>query len=49
MKEREARAILFSAIEGGHPLWAQEIFSQGALRTVERLLGGGYDVLNTAR
>ena len=45
MKEREARAILFSAIEGGHPLWAQEIFSQGALRTFERLLAGGYDVI----
>ena len=45
MKEREARAILFSAIEGGHPFWSQEIFSQGALRTVERLLSGGYDVI----
>ena len=45
MKEREARAILFSAIEGGHPLWAREIFSQGAVRTIERLLAGGYDVI----
>jgi DNA processing protein len=45
MKEREARAILFSAIEGGHPFWSQEIFSQGALRTFERLLSGGYDVI----
>lgn len=45
MKEHEARAILFSAIEGGHPFWSPEIFSQGALRTVERLLAGGYDVI----
>lgn len=45
MKEREARAILFSAIEGGHPFWSREIFSQGALRTVERLYEGGYDVI----
>jgi len=45
MKEREARAILFSAIEGGHPFWPQEIFSQGAVKTVERLLAGAYDVI----
>ena len=45
MKEREARAILFSAVEGGHPFWSQEIFSHGALRTFERLLSGGYDVI----
>ncbi|MDO8645068.1 MAG: DNA-processing protein DprA [Candidatus Planktophila sp.] len=45
MKEREARAILFSAIEGGHSLWAREIFSQGAVRTLERLLSGSYDVI----
>ena len=34
MKEREARAVLFSAVEGGHPFWAQEIFAQGALKSI---------------
>ena len=43
MNEREARAVLFSAIEGGHPFWMSEIFSQGALRVIEKLQGGGYD------
>lgn len=43
MNEREARAILFSAIEGGHPFWSAEVFSQGALLTMERLQAGGYD------
>lgn len=45
MNEREARAILFSTIEGGHPSWSAEIFSQGALKVLERLLAGGYDVI----
>ncbi len=43
MNERAARAVLFSAIEGGHPFWSREIFSQGASRTIEKLLSGGYD------
>ena len=43
MNEREARAVLFSAIEGGHPFWMSEIFSQGALKVIEKLQGGGYD------
>lgn len=43
MNEREARAVLFSAIEGGHPFWMSEIFSLGALKVIEKLQGGGYD------
>lgn len=43
MNEREARALLFNAIEGGHPFWSSEISSHGALVTIERLQGGGYD------
>ena len=43
MNEREARAILFSAVEGGHPLWSREIFSHGALVTIEKLRTGRYD------
>jgi DNA protecting protein DprA len=43
MNERQARALLFSAIEGGHPFWSSEISSHGALATIERLQGGGYD------
>ncbi|MSO43517.1 MAG: DNA-protecting protein DprA [Candidatus Planktophila sp.] len=43
MNEREARAVLFSAIEGGHPFWSAEIFSQGALKTIEKLQDGSYD------
>ena len=48
MKEREARAVLFSAVEGGHPFWAQEIFAQGALKTIERLRAGSYDRIKFA-
>ena len=43
MNEREARAVLFSAIEGGHPFWSQEIYSQTALVTYEKIRGGNYD------
>ena len=43
MNEREARAVLFSAIEGGHPFWMSEIFSLGALKVIEKLQGGGYE------
>jgi len=43
MDEREARAVLFSAIEGGHPFWMSEIFSLGALKVIEKLQGGGYE------
>lgn len=43
MNEREARAVLFSAIEGGHAFWSQEIYSQTALVTYEKIRGGTYD------
>lgn len=45
MNERESRAVLFSAIEGGHSFWSQEIFSQGAQKTIEKLQGGSYDTV----
>ena len=43
MNEREARAILFSAIEGGHTFWAAEICGSSALEVVNKLVHGGYD------
>jgi DNA protecting protein DprA len=43
VKELEARAILFANIEGGTTFWAQEIFSDGALKVYERVISGGYD------
>jgi len=43
MNEIFARAILFSAIEGGQAYWSSEISSSGALAVYEKLLSGGYD------
>lgn len=43
MNELMARAALFSAIEGGHTFWSQEIYSQGALTVYEKLMNNGYD------
>lgn len=43
MNEREARAILFSAIEGGHTFWAAEIYGSSALEVINKLINGGYD------
>lgn len=43
MNERFARAILFSAIEGGQAYWSSEISSSGALAVYVKLLSGGYD------
>ena len=45
MNEREARAVLFRAIEGGHPFWAQEIFTHGAVKVIIKLQDGGYDAI----
>ena len=45
MNEREARAILFSAIEGGHPFWSQEIFAGSALIIYEKIRNGAYDAI----
>lgn len=39
----EARAILFSSIEGGSTFWAREIDSLGPIEVVAKLRGRGYD------
>ena len=41
MNELEARAILFSVIEGGQAFWSSEISTKGALAVYEKLLHGG--------
>lgn len=43
MNELDARAILFSVIEGGQAFWSSEISTQGALTVYEKLMRGGYD------
>jgi DNA processing protein len=43
MNELEARATLFSVIEGGQAFWSSEISTKGALAVYEKLLRGGYD------
>jgi DNA processing protein len=43
MNELDARAILFSVIEGGQAFWPSEISTKGALAVYEKLLHGGYD------
>jgi DNA protecting protein DprA len=43
MNELLARAVLFSAIEAGHPIWSSEISTKGALAVYEKLLSSGYD------
>jgi len=45
MNEREARAVLFSAVEGGHPFWSQEIFTHDAVKVITKLQDGGYDAI----
>ena len=49
MKELDARAILFSAIEGGQAFWSSEISTKGALAVYEKLLRGGYDSIKYER
>ncbi len=39
----EARAILFSSIEGGSTFWAREIDALGPVEVVAKLRGRGYD------
>ena len=41
MNELDARAILFSLIEGGQVFWSSEISTKGALAVYEKLLRGG--------
>lgn len=45
MNELEARAILFSSIEGGHSFWSQEIYGSSALSVYEKLTNGSYDTI----
>lgn len=42
MNEQLARAMLFSAVEGGHTFWCAEISTHGALTVYNKLLDGGY-------
>ena len=49
MNELDARAILFSAIEGGQAFWSSEISTKGALAVYEKLLRGGYDSIKYER
>lgn len=43
MNAVEARAILFSCIEGGTSFWTREIDEHGPLDTLGKLRAGGYD------
>lgn len=43
MKDYQARLALFSAIEGGHVFWSQEISSNGAEYVCKKLKAAGYD------
>ena len=43
MNELDARAILFSVIEGGQAFWSSEISTKSALAVYEKLVRGGYD------
>jgi len=49
MNELLARAVLFSAIEAGHPFWSSEISTQGALVVYEKLLSSGYDSIKNEK
>ncbi len=43
MNVLQARAILFSCLEGGADFWAREITAHGALEVLERISSNGYD------
>jgi len=43
MNEIQARLALFSAIEGGHVFWSQEISTNGAEYVYKKLNAAGYD------
>ena len=49
MNELLARAVLFSAIEAGHPFWSSEISTKGALVVYEKLLSSGYDSIKNEK
>jgi DNA processing protein len=45
MNVLEARAVLFSCLEGGAEYWTREIDAHGPVEVVEKLRGGGYDMI----
>ena len=49
MNEREARAILFSCIEGGSNFWAREIRDTSAQAVYEGVIAGSYDLVKLAK
>jgi DNA protecting protein DprA len=49
MNELLARAVLFSAVEAGHPFWSSEISTKGALVVYEKLISSGYDSIKNER
>ena len=49
MNQLHARLALFSAIEGGHIFWSQEISANGAEYVFKKLVAGGYDAIKFAK
>jgi len=49
MNDLEARAILFSCIEGGSTFWAREIDAHGPIDLAARIRAGGYDPIRFDR
>ncbi len=49
MSDIQARLALFSAIEGGHIFWSQEISTNGAEYVYKKLKAAGYDSIKYAK
>jgi DNA protecting protein DprA len=49
MKEISERLALFSAIEGGHTFWSQEISTNGAEYVYKKLQAAGYDPIKYSK
>jgi DNA processing protein len=49
MNELQARLALFSAIEGGHLFWSEEISTNGADYVYQKLKAAGYDSIKYAK
>lgn len=49
MNEQQARLALFSAIEGGHVFWSQEISNNGGAYVYNKLISGGFDQIKFAK
>ena len=49
MNELQARLALFSAIEGGHLFWSQEISTNGAEYVYQKLKAAGYDSIRYSK